>query len=73
MKLATWQIEFRSLLIGILLATCAFFLFAGAPSRANQNGIQEISAGDGGVYIVIGNVVYWRGRDQCGSPGGCRP
>ena len=73
MKLATWQIEFKSLLVGILLAACAFLLFAGTTGRAHQSGIQEISAGDGGVYIVIGNVVYWRGRDQCGGPGGCRP
>jgi hypothetical protein len=72
MKRVTLQVDLKSLLIGILLAACAFLWFSGTPSQA-QTAIQEISAGDGGVYIINGHVVYWKSKDQCSNSIGCHP
>lgn len=72
MKRVTWQVDLKSLLIGILLAACAFLWFSGTPSQA-QIAIQQISAGDGGVYIMSGHTVYWKSKDQCITSFGCHP
>jgi hypothetical protein len=72
MKIATWQIDLKSLVIGVLLAAVAFLLFAGTSSQA-QSETLNIYVGDGGVYIVKGERVYWRSKAQCSEYPGCHP
>ncbi|HKO62285.1 MAG TPA: hypothetical protein VJV03_14065 [Pyrinomonadaceae bacterium] len=70
MKLNTWQIDLKSFVIGLALAAMAFLLFAGSSTQA-QSGNMQIQPGDGGVYVLLGNRVYWKSKEQCSSPGGC--
>ena len=73
MKLSVFQFDLKSLLIGVLLAGGAWLLFAGTPSRAQSEPVRTISAGDGGVYILKGEKVYWKARRDCDTSYGCQP
>ena len=70
MKLNAWQIDLKSVVIGLTLAAMALLLFAGTSSQA-QSGNMQIHAGDGGVYVLQGNRVYWKSKAQCSSSAGC--
>ena len=73
MKLAAWKIDLKSLLMGVLLAAAAGLLFAGTSSQAQSEAIRTIAAGDGGVYILKEQKVYWKSKDDCKDYYGCKP
>jgi hypothetical protein len=59
------NLDLRSLIIGFLLATVAFLVFKGFPSQAQTSSNFMISAGDGGVYVLRDNQVFFRDKRDC--------
>jgi hypothetical protein len=73
MKLTVFQFDLKSLVIGVLLAVGAWLLFAGTSSRAQSEPVRSISVGDGGVYLLKGEKVYWKARRDCDASYRCQP
>jgi hypothetical protein len=65
------NLDFRSLMIGFLLATIAFLVFKGFPSQAQNSSRHMISAGDGGFYILKETYVTFREKSVCAKEPGC--
>ena len=73
MKITSWKIDPKSFVIGLLLAAAAGLFFGGTSGHAQSESIRGLAAGDGGVYLLKGDKVYWKSRDKCEQSYGCQP
>jgi hypothetical protein len=78
MKVTSWQIDFKSLVIGILVTAIALLSFAGTSSHAQRSVLlgqyQIAPASDGGVFrLNTNNGMLQYFGPQCKGSSFCGP